>query len=134
MQDIAVVIHDPRHQLTHGLAEKLPTIRACPDEGDALADQIAEVERQAQLLPRRHEVGGRQGLTGALEMGKVRLVREVQQGQFWLFHVRAFVVVFLLTEFLDSEPSVRPAVLVVSLVPPAAVFLSSSPDDRIAGA
>ncbi len=134
MQDISIVVHDPCHQLAHGLAEELTAIRACPDEGRALAHQIADIQRQSQLLPRRDEVGWGQRLTRALEMGKVRLIRKMQQGQFWLFHDRAFEVVLKLTGFLDSEPFVRPAVSVVSRLPPAAVFLSSSPDDRIDGA
>jgi len=134
MQDISVVVHDPRHQLAHGLAEELTAIRTRPDEGRTLAHQIADIQRQTQLLPRRDEVGRSQRLTRALEMSEVRLIREMQQGQFWLFHDRAFEVVLKLTGFLDSEPSVRPAVSVVSTPPPAAVFLSSSPDDRIDGA
>lgn len=134
MQDIAVIVHDPRHQLSHGLAEELSAVGASPYECSAFAYEVAHKQFQAKLLPRRDEVRRSQRLTCSLEVSKIRLIREVQQGQFWLVHVRAFKVLFLLTGFLDSEPSVRPAVLVVSLLPPAAVFLSSSPDDRIDGA
>ncbi|MDR9839837.1 hypothetical protein [Herbaspirillum huttiense] len=134
MQNMSIVVHDPRHQLAHGLAEELTAIRARPDERSTLAHQIADIQRQSQLLPRRNKVRRGQRLTCALEMGEVGLIREMQQGQFWLFHDRAFEVVLKLTGFLDSEPSVRPAVSVVSTPPPAAVFLSSSPDDRIDGA
>jgi len=135
MQDIAVVIHDARHQLTHGLAEELPTIRPRPDECSAVFKQSAHIQFQSKLLPRCDKVRRCQRFTNALESAKVRLKREMVQWQFWLIdHGVRLCSVVMLTGFQDSEPSVRPAVLVVSVLPPAAVFLSSSPDDRIGGA